>query len=172
MRRLSLNARWFTRKQEYAYLEAFRRFMPGMEKAVILSGGAKLGIRDTRHLTGEYTLTGDDVLSARKREDSIARGAWPCEMHKELNEAAEYLYIPDGEYYSIPLRCLAVKDIDNLWSAGRTISADPVAFASIRVMGIGFATGHAAGVVAAFTKGKRPEYTLVQEELLKQNARF
>ena len=161
-----------TRKQEYAYLEAFRRFMLGMEKARIISGGANMGIRDTRHLLGEYILTAEDVLNGVKQEDSIACGAWPCEMHTKLNEMATYMYVPEGDWYNIPLRCLAVKGIENLWSAGRTISADPVAFASVRVMGIGFATGHAAGVAAAYTKEKRPDYRSVQKELIRQNAKI
>ena len=143
-----------------------------MEKAVILSGGAKMGIRDTRHLLGEYTLTADDVLNAAKQEDSIACGAWPCEMHTQINKMAEYMFVKDGDYYNIPLRCLKVQKLENLWSAGRTISADPVAFASIRVMGIGFATGHAAGVAAAFTKDSSPSVQKVQQELLRQNANF
>ena len=162
----------YTRKQEYAYLEAFRKYFPGMEKAVILSGGAKMGIRDTRHLLGEYTLTADDVLNAAKQEDSIACGAWPCEMHTQINKMAEYMFVKDGGYYNISLRCLKVQKLENLWSAGRTISADPVAFASIRVMGIGFATGHAAGVAAAFTKDSSPSVQKVQQELLRQNANF
>jgi hypothetical protein len=44
---------------------------------------------------------------------------------------------------------LRAKDIDNLYFAGRTIGADPRAYASIRVMGTAFATGDAAGRAAA-----------------------
>ena len=47
--------------------------------------------------------------------------------------------------------CLKVKDARNLWAAGRTISTDSLALGSVRVMGTGFATGHAAGVAAALT---------------------
>lgn len=51
------------------------------------------------------------------------------------------------------------------------VSADPVAFASVRVMGIGFATGHAAGVAAAcFAKCERTDVTEIQKELNRQNA--
>lgn len=161
-----------TRKQEFEYLEAFRKYYPGMENARIVSGGAVMGIRDTRHLLGEYTLTKEDVLDAVKQEDSIACGAWPCEMHSNVNKMASYIFIKDGDYYNIPLRSLKVKNLRNLWAAGRTISADPVAFASVRVMGIGFATGHAAGVAAALTKGTVPTASDVQKELLRQGAKI
>ena len=131
-----------------------------------------MGIRDTRHLNCEYTLTEDDVVNAVKQPDSIACGAWPCEMHKELNAMAEYKYVKEDDWYNIPLRCLKVQNIRNLWAAGRTISADHTAFASIRVMGIGFATGHAAGVAAAFTKESIPDAETVQKELIRQNAKI
>ncbi len=161
-----------TRKQEFAYLEAFRRYMPGMEHAHIISGGSVLGLRDTRHLTCEYELKGEDVLNAKKYEDSVARGAWPCEMHTDVNKMAEYIFIKDNDYYSIPLRCLKVQKLSNLWCAGRTICADPVAFASVRVMGTGFATGHAAGVAAALSVSAVPPVSRIQDELVRQNARI
>ena len=161
-----------TMSQAIEYMKAFRKYMPGMENARLVWSGASMGIRDTRHLKGEYQLTGDDILSARKQEDAIACGAWPCEIHKELNKMAQYTLIPENDWYEIPLRCLKVKKIKNLWSSGRIIDVDPIAFASVRVMGIGFATGHAAGVAAAIVKNGIADTKLVQEELLRQNAKI
>ncbi len=54
----------------------------------------------------------------------------------------------DG-YAHIPMDCLRAKDINNLYYAGRVIGADPLAYASIRVMGTSFTTGEAAGVAAS-----------------------
>lgn len=160
-----------TRLQCQKYMEVFRKYIPGMEKSRLIWTGNYLGLRDTRHLVGTYTLTGDDVLNAKKHEDVIARGGWPCEMHVEKNKMAQYLWIKDDSYYEIPLGCLKPAKIENLWAAGRTISADPIAFASVRVMGIGFATGHAAGVAAALTlNGKSIDIKKIQEELRRQNA--
>ena len=69
-------------------------------------------------------------------------------MHTDINRMADYLWVKDDGYYDIPLRCLKSRSTANLWGAGRLVSADAVAFASVRVMGIGFATGQAAGVAA------------------------
>ena len=162
-----------TRRQSLEYMEAFRRYFPGMEKARLVWTGNSFGIRDTRHLLGEYTLTGDDVLNAIKQKDAVARGAWPCEMHVEKNKMAKYLFVKGDDYYEIPLRCLKVQKIKNLWSAGRTLSADHIAFASVRVMGTGFGTGHAAGVAAALT-GNKDNYDVeaIRAELNRQNARI
>ena len=110
-------------------------------------------------------------MDAVKQEDAVACGAWPCEMHNKLTSMLSYQFIKDDDYYGIPLRAITSKNIHNLYAAGRTVSADPVAFASVRVMGTGFATGHAAGVAAA-CKAKDPNagYPEICAELLRQNA--
>lgn len=160
-----------TRKQAQEYIKAFRKYIPGMENCVLLTTGPKLGIRETRHIVGKYTFTGDEVLNAVKNERGIARGAWPCENHSKENEMAEYMWVKDDDYYEIPIDILISKNIKNLWSAGRTVSADPIAFASVRVMGISFGTGHAAGVGAAYMADHEElDVQAVREELKKQGA--
>ena len=160
-----------TRAQCQEYVAAFRKYLPGMEHCRLVSSGYKLGIRDTRHLVGEHILTAEEVLGAVKQPDTIARGAWPCEMHTDINRMADYLWVKDDGYYDIPLRCLKSRSTANLWGAGRLVSADAVAFASVRVMGIGFATGQAAGVAAAFlAAGRGTPVSEIQAELRRQGA--
>lgn len=159
-----------TRRQAQEYLEVFHKYMPGMEKCRLISTGVQLGLRDTRHVLGEKTLTGEQVLHAVKPKDSVARGGWPCEMHLDVNKIAKYIFVDNDDYYGIPLGCLKAKVWMNLWCAGRTISADPTAFASVRVMGCGFATGQAAGVAAALSQGENGAVETVQRELVRQGA--
>lgn len=159
-----------TRRQAQDYLDVFRKYMPGMENCRLISTGVQLGLRDTRHILGEKVLTGEQVLHAVKPEDSVARGGWPCEMHTEINKMAKYIFVDNDDYYGIPLSCLRPRNWKNLWCAGRTISADPVAFASVRVMGCGFATGQAAGVAAALYRNGKESVSAVQQELLRQGA--
>ena len=144
-----------TRRQCQEYMEVFRKYVPGMENCRLVWTGERLGLRDTRHLICEYTLT---------------KGAWPCEIHSDKNKMANYIFVKEDDYYDIPLRSLKVKEINNLWAAGRTIGADPVAFASVRVMGIGFATGHAAGVAAALYSNNVIDSDAIRMELNRQNA--
>ena len=159
------------RKQARAYLQAFRQFLPGFEEAYISQSGPQIGIRETRHTVGDYMITREDVIQAKRHEDAIARGCWPVERHSNPGALAAYEWILNDSYYDIPLRSLKVKGLKNLWAAGRAVSCDLIAFASIRVMGTAFATGHAAGVAAAVCKG---EYTFqidqVKKELIRQNA--
>lgn len=160
------------RKQARAYLEIFRRYIPGCENAFLVQTGPKIGIRETRHIAGETVLSGEDALKARKRDDAIARGAWPVEIHPGAGEPPIWQGIKDNGYFDIPLGALKVKNMKNLWAAGRIISCDDVAFSSIRVMGTSFATGHAAGVAAALQAQKSISLKVedVRNELLRQGA--
>ena len=58
-------------------------------------------------------------------------------------------YLPEGDYYEIPLRSLKVKGFSNLWTAGKSLSADKSAQASARVVGTCWATGEAVGKATA-----------------------
>ena len=160
-----------TRKQAQNYIKIFRKYIKGMENCILLNTGPKIGIRETRHIVGKDILKGEDILNAKKSLKSIARGAWPCEYHKDENSIAEYLWIKNNDYYDIPIEVLMSKNIKNLWSAGRTISADSIAYASVRVMGISFATGHAAGVGAAYMcTNEEINIELIRKELKRQGA--
>ena len=122
-------------------------------------------------MVGLYTLTGEDVVRAVKRPDAVARGGWMPEIHRDPNKMGEYIPVEKGSYFDIPLSALRSIQLENLYGAGRAVSADEVAFASIRVMGTGFATGHAAGVAAAVkARTGEAEIKKVREELLRQNA--
>ncbi len=161
----------YVRKQAHVYINAFRKYLPGFEQAYLIQTGPKIGIRETRRIRGEYTLSADDVFQVRRFDNAIARGSWPVEIHKDPEKMAEYTHLKDNSYFDIPIGTLKVKEIQNLWAAGRIISSDPTAYGSIRVMGTGFATGHAAGVAAALTIGKDSyDVHLIRSELLRQKA--
>ncbi|RPJ35541.1 MAG: FAD-dependent oxidoreductase [Verrucomicrobiaceae bacterium] len=108
----------------------------------------RAGIRESRRWLGGYTLTGDDLASGRRFEDEIALATWPMEF-RETAKGPKLRYPQDNRPAGIPLRCLKPAGIGRLFVAGRCISADHEAQASIRVMGTCFATGEAAGRAAA-----------------------
>ncbi len=108
----------------------------------------RAGVRESRRWIGEYVLTGDDLLAGKRFPDEIALATWPMEFRE--NPRGPKLRFPHGNLPAgIPLRCLKPEGIDRLWVAGRCISTDHAAQASIRVMGTCFATGEAAGRAAA-----------------------
>ena len=104
--------------------------------------------RAGRMVIGQYLLSGADVLAARKFPDAVARCAWPIEQWG-ADGVARFRYLPPGTHYEIPARSLRAAQVENLFMAGKTISADVEAIASARVMGCCLATGAAAGVLAA-----------------------
>ena len=98
-------------------------------------------------ILGQYLLTGADVLAARKFPDAVARCAWPIEQWG-TDGIARFRHLPQGTHYEIPARSLRAARIENLFMAGKTISADVDAIASARVMGCCLATGAAAANLA------------------------
>jgi len=104
--------------------------------------------RAGRMIVGHYLLTRADVLAGQKFPDAVARCAWPIEQWG-VDGVARYKYLPPKTHYEIPARSLRAKHIENLFMAGKTISADVDAIASARVMGCCLATGAAAGNLAA-----------------------
>ncbi len=153
----------------------FRKYVPGFEEAYVAQSGVNVSIRETRRIVGEYQLTADDLLKARKFDDAVAQGSYPVDIHNPEGKGTVLRRIPAGEAYDIPLRSLIPKDLDGLVVAGRCISGTHEAHSSYRVMPIAMATGHAAGVTAALAARKHESprnvpADHVQTELLRQGA--
>lgn len=123
--------------------------IPAFKNAFLQMTGAQIGIRESRRIVGEYVLTAEDLLSARKFDDCIARGSYPVDIHDPDGGDTVIKRLAPGESYDIPYRSLVPKGIDNLLIAGRPISSTHEAHSAIRVMPIAAAIGEAAGAAAA-----------------------
>jgi hypothetical protein len=101
------------------------------------------GVRQTRWITGTYSLTAEDVRAGRIFDDTVARCSWPIELHN--NAAGAYWEeLGDNHVHTVPLGSLLHRDADNLAAAGRCIDGDTVGLSSVRVMGPCLAMGAAA----------------------------
>ncbi len=89
------------------------------------------------------------MLGGRAFPDAVCRASWPIELWQEGELGPTYEYLPDGAVYEIPLRALRARLVDNLFVAGRCMSATHEALGSARVIGTALATGEAAGRAAA-----------------------
>lgn len=138
-----------TRRQVLYYVKALRKYLPGMENCELSVIGPSIGFRETHRMKGRETITADDVLGRKKRRDGVGRGGWKPEIHKDANKMGTYIEVEEGSWFDIPLGALRAERIENLFGAGRMVSADEAAFAAVRVMGTCFASGHAAGAAAA-----------------------
>lgn len=159
------------RELSWQYLDAFRRFLPGWDNAYLASTGPQIGIREGRRLEGTDAVRAGDVSAGRKRpQDAIARCGWPMENHVAPG-VTEYGGIKGKGWYHISYGAICSASTENLWAGGRLVSSDNSAYASLRVMGTSFATGHACGVAAsvhAATGGH--DYLAVRRELERQGA--
>jgi len=135
------------RSQAARLSEFLRREVPGFSQAFLADSAARLGIRETRRIVGEYALAEDDVLGARKFEDGIGRSAWPIERHVRGGETL-WRFLERGAWYTIPYRCLLPRGVGNLLVAGRCLSADAGAFGSARVIGPCMLEGQAVALAA------------------------
>ncbi|TDU81560.1 FAD dependent oxidoreductase [Prosthecobacter fusiformis] len=108
----------------------------------------KAGIRETARYIGDYVITGDDLATSRRFDDDIALAGWPMEK-RENARGPKFRFFDEAKPAGIPARCLFRQDVPGLYFAGRCMSADHEALASLRVMGTCMATGQSAGELAA-----------------------
>jgi hypothetical protein len=125
----------------------FLRSVPGFERAWIQQIGS-LGIRDGGRIRGEYRLLVDDVRGGRTFADPACEGCWPIE-YWDPEQGLLLEHLPAGTRYDIPLRSLVLQGFENVWGAGKCLSADRLAHASARVVGTCWAMGDAVGRAAA-----------------------
>lgn len=136
------------RRQVREYAAFLAHYVPGCEHSYVMNTGTQVGVRQTRSIVGVETLTNDDVLSCRKRDDGICRVPWPIELHSGAHPALHWLL---DDYYEVPYLALVPEQGENLIVAGRCLSAEHEALASARVTAQCFEYGQAAGVATVLS---------------------
>ena len=139
-------------RQVLEFARWFRRAVPGCGQAYVAGVADRLGVRESRRVVGDYTLTRADVTGGARFADGVARAAFPIDIHAADSPTLAHTR-QLGTGYDIPYRCLLVAGLDNLLVAGRCLSSTHEANGSARITATCFATGEAAGVAAALTAG-------------------
>ncbi len=138
------------------------------------------GKRESRRYVSDHVLTQRDVEGGGNFQDVIAYGGWPMDDHNPMGMKANKKsdapssFYPAPSPYGIPYRCLYSKNIENLFFAGRNISATHAALSSTRVMAtcslIGQAVGNAAAICVKNNCSPRDVYKdymkTLQQEIL------
>ena len=86
------------RKQVREYANFFKDRLVGCEEFFVNDTGVQVGVRQTRQIRGVATLSNDDVVAGAKSKDSIARSAWPIELHSGEKPQLKWLL---DDYYDI-----------------------------------------------------------------------
>ena len=159
-------------------LEAYRILheeTPGFENAELVSVAPVLGVRESRHIKGDYQITVKDVSEGTKFEDRIAVYGFGMDIHRRTEAESGNFKIEVAQRYYVPYRSLLPRGCSNLLVAGKTLSCESQAVGGMRCMPAAMAMGQAAGIAAAqaLQKGvslREIDIALLQEELKKQGA--
>lgn len=145
-------------RQAITRLTAFcRTFLPGSEEAFVGVVAPMVGVRETRRIQGDYTLSVTDILDCARFEDSICRNHYPVDIHS-VKGGAKLLHEREGQapyfapdaWHEIPYRCIVPQGVQNLLVPGRAASSTFEAQSSIRVQQNCHSMGEAAGIAAAW----------------------
>lgn len=160
------------RRGALEHLEHLRKNIPGFGDAFVV-GQSPLGVRESRRIKGDYTITLDDWKKNARFPDVIGLNARGLDRHLS---GTVFEYEHGTGHHDIPYRAMVPKGIDNLLVAGRCISVDHEAHASVRGMPACWVTGHASGTAAALAakraggEARKVDIGELQKTLLEQGA--
>jgi len=145
------------------------RKKPQMESVHLDQTATGIGVRETRRIAGEYTVTERDAIKGTRFPDVIAISSNPMPSY----HGQRFFFEHEG--FDIPYRSLVPQKVEGLVLTGRCISCEQGPFQSARSMAPAMAVGHASGCAAALAaKGRIPPRSLdvkaLQKLLLSQNA--
>lgn len=135
------------RENAFRLVELLKQNIKEFKDCYIMTTGTQAGYRETRRIQGVHVLTGEEILQKVHFEDTIAKSAHPIDIHCSQGTKQNVAFLQEAG--CIPFRSLYTNEFSNLLIAGRCISADENAFASIRVQAPVMAIGQAAGAAAA-----------------------
>lgn len=163
------------RRQVLDAYSVLKNKTPGFENAEITNVASVLGVRESRHIEGEYKITVKDVSEGVKFEDRIAVYGYGLDVHRRSEKEHGNFKIEVADRYYIPYRSLIPKGCFNLLVAGKTLSCQSQAVGGIRCMPAAMAMGQAAGTAAALSVKdgaslRDIDIKKLQHELKKQGA--
>lgn len=136
------------RQQAYRLFDVLARFTEGPFANVELGPFPALpGVRETRRIVGDYTITLEDTQQGARFADGLFTVTQPIDIHRRKPEDPA-IFIKQIRPYNICLRALLPKGLDNLIVVGRCISGDHHALASYRIIANCMAMGEAAAITA------------------------
>ena len=154
------------REDMFAIVALLREKYTEFRYCSIVNSGVNAGIRETRQIRGLYTLTGTNLLEGKEFPCPVARCAHPMDIHKAASSKQTLIRLEKPAY--VPHTALIPQNITNLIAAGRCISANREALASLRVQGTLMSIGEGAGILAALACREDCAVSDVPEESLRQ----
>ncbi len=115
-------------------------YFPGFKNAYISNIADELGVRVSNRIKGKYIYNYEDLVTGKKFDNPAVISNYPVDIHsKDKNSST---LSQTGEY-QLPIEALMSADYDNLFVAGRCLSADFKAQGALRVQSSCFSMGEA-----------------------------
>lgn len=107
-----------------------KKYFKGFKNAYISNISDDLGIRVSHRVKGKYVYTVDDIINGKKFDNPAVISNYPVDVHSVTKDKSKLIY--NGEY-QLPLESLMSADYENLYIAGKCLSADFMAQGALRV---------------------------------------
>lgn len=159
-----VKAECILREDSFKMARILKENFEEFRESYLIAVSVQAGIRETRRIKGIHTVTADEYVNAFRYPDSIARGAHPIDIHVASGPAQNITFLKTPAY--VPYRALMAPTHSNLLVAGRCLSADKTAFASLRVQASCMDMGQAAGTAAALAAGENTSVQKVDADVL------
>jgi len=127
----------------------FLRGQPGFEQLRLDYVAQECGVRETRVIAGQQTVTAQDYLSGRVWDDALCYSFYPIDLHTSDHGGLDCRPLREGVVPTIPRGALLPQGGENFIVAGRCLSSDRTANSALRVQASCMAMGQAAGAMAA-----------------------
>ena len=137
-----------TARHEAALIVSALRTFDGLENLYVSVFANECGVRETKRIVGEHTVTAEEYISGKRFEDAVCYAFYPIDLHVPPYEVKQEYFKPElcG---TIPYRALIPKGAKRILVAGRILSSDTDANSALRVQAPCMAAGQAAGCAAA-----------------------
>ncbi|WP_269542395.1 FAD-dependent oxidoreductase [Cerasicoccus fimbriatus] len=165
-------------KSRAALLRVFRflKTQPGFENLSVAWAAPECGVRETRIIDGESTITYEDYLHGKRWPDAVSYSYYPIDLHTDHGLRKEML--AEGVVSTIPLSAMIPRGVGQFLAAGRCASGDQLANSAYRVQGTCMGMGQAAGAVAALasqvgiTNAQQVDYAKIRQAVVAEGAIF
>ena len=122
-------------------LEQFcKTYFKGFESAYVSHVADIVGVRASRRIKGKYIYKIDDLRSGKKFDNPAVISDYPVDIHSRQKDNS---ILEQNEEYQLPIESLMSADYDNLYVAGRGLSADEQSQGALRVQSSCFSMGEA-----------------------------
>jgi len=148
---------WELKKLVYGYWDYVKNSgkYPGTENYYLRWVAPFAAKRESRRFLGDYVLSQRDISEGLRHEDDVSTGGWSLDCHDPggiYGEGGVSLFGHVPAIYNIPYRCMYSVNVENLFFAGRIVSATHLALGSLRVVQTLAAMAQAVGSAAVLCK--------------------